>query len=743
MSAVGLRLREPLGARTAGTLGPRAAERPRLRLVVFGVLALLGVLRWRTLMSPAPTVRLLALAGLALLVAETPRLLRDRSRAIRIAVAGAAAVALLPLSGMPLAWLAHLRLAAAVRAIGTGLGALPAVLVPLLGGGPSVRMVITLGAGGLLLASALLLAFAPRPLRGRWLAGVSLPLVVLVVLPGILLAPRLPYLEGLLLFTLLAALAWGDRLRGPQLPVAAALTALAGAAGMLLAPALHPHRPWLEVQSLAAVPSSARPEQFDFAQHLGPLHWPRTGREMFSVLAPRPDLWKVQDLDLFDGRGFVPGVVPADPLPAPDPAALARFTQTITVTISGMQSHSVIAAGDAAPPQGLRAAVSPGLAPGTWTVSSPLHPGSSYRVQTYSPVPSEAELAHAGSAYPAGALAPYRSMLLPSATLPDVSTPILFAPFHDGATAGLRGSPYGRAYALAQRLAGGATPYAFVARVFAFLHRGFTYDEDPPWRRFALESFLFADRRGYCQQFSGAMALLLRMGGLPARVAGGFTTGSADRAARGWRVSDLDAHNWVEVWFPHFGWVRFDPTPASAVARATSVPLPARHERTGSAPRLPAPAAHLPPPPPGRRQTVAAGGRHGAGGLPLWQVLAVVAALLAALGAAAATRRSPLSDEALVAELQRTLRRCGRPAAARLTLAGLEHRLRSDPEAAAYVRAIRLARFAGAPARPTEAQRRALRVQLRAGLGLTGWMRALWALPPRPRRGRRVRLRIH
>lgn len=447
MSAVGLRLREPLGAGTAGTLGPRAAERPRLRLVVFGVLALLGVLRWRTLMSPAPTVRLLALAGLALLVAETPRLLRDRSRAIRIAVAGAAAVALLPLSGMPLAWLAHLRLAAAVRAIGTGLGALPAVLVPLLGGGPSVRMVITLGAGGLLLASALLLAFAPRPLRGRWLAGVSLPLVVLVVLPGILLAPRLPYLEGLLLFTLLAALAWGDRLRGTQLPVAAALTALAGAAGMLLAPAVHPHRPWLEVQSLAAVPSSARPEQFDFAQHLGPLHWPRTGREMFSVLAPRPDLWKVQDLDLFDGRGFVPGVVPADPLPAPDPAALARFTQTITVTISGMQSHSVIAAGDAAPPQGLRAAVSPGLAPGTWTVSSPLHPGSSYRVQTYSPVPSEAELAHAGSAYPAGALAPYRSMLLPSATLPDVSTPILFAPFHDGATAGLRGSPYGRAYA--------------------------------------------------------------------------------------------------------------------------------------------------------------------------------------------------------------------------------------------------------------------------------------------------------
>ena len=54
---------------------------------------------------------------------------------------------------------------------------------------------------------------------------------------------------------------------------------------------------------------------------------------------------------------------------------------------------------------------------------------------------------------------------------------------------------------------------------------GFTYDENPPRRPYPLESFLFQDKVGYCQQFSGAMALLLRMGGIPARVLGGVHLG--------------------------------------------------------------------------------------------------------------------------------------------------------------------------------------------------------------------------
>ena len=64
------------------------------------------------------------------------------------------------------------------------------------------------------------------------------------------------------------------------------------------------------------------------------------------------------------------------------------------------------------------------------------------------------------------------------------------------------------------------------------------------------------------------MALLLRMGGVPARVSTGFTTGVLDRKAGEYVVRDLDAHSWVEVWYAGYGWVTIDPTPAAAPARS-------------------------------------------------------------------------------------------------------------------------------------------------------------------------------
>jgi hypothetical protein len=57
------------------------------------------------------------------------------------------------------------------------------------------------------------------------------------------------------------------------------------------------------------------------------------------------------------------------------------------------------------------------------------------------------------------------------------------------------------------------------------------------------------------------MALMLRYLGIPARVAAGFTSGTYDRKRGEWIVTDHDAHTWVEAWFPHYGWLPFDPTP--------------------------------------------------------------------------------------------------------------------------------------------------------------------------------------
>lgn len=67
-------------------------------------------------------------------------------------------------------------------------------------------------------------------------------------------------------------------------------------------------------------------------------------------------------------------------------------------------------------------------------------------------------------------------------------------------------------------------------------------------------------KKGYCEQYATAMAVMLRAVGVPARVAVGFTQGVPD-AAGDYLITSHDAHAWVEVPFDKAGWVEFDPTP--------------------------------------------------------------------------------------------------------------------------------------------------------------------------------------
>jgi hypothetical protein len=64
------------------------------------------------------------------------------------------------------------------------------------------------------------------------------------------------------------------------------------------------------------------------------------------------------------------------------------------------------------------------------------------------------------------------------------------------------------------------------------------------------------------------MALMLRYLGIPARVAAGFTSGSYDNDENEWTVTDHNAHAWVEVYFPGYGWLPFDPTPGRGLLNA-------------------------------------------------------------------------------------------------------------------------------------------------------------------------------
>ena len=527
--------------------------------------------------------------------------------------------------------------------------------------------------------------------------------------------PSLPYVHGLLLLALIVALVWGERLPRGNLVAVASITLVAGAAALALAPALDRHRPLIDYRSLAGAFSPSHVATFDWSQRYGPLVWPQTGREVFAVKARRPDYWKAENLDEFNGTAWAQApVTPGATLPAADAGAVAKWTQTVSVTIKGMRTTDVIAAGVASAPDHIGAV--PGESAGTWQAATDLGPGDSYAVTTYSPRPSHRQLATTANAYRAEALGPssdvlgtYRSMLVPVTPRSGAPVPVqvVFGAFHSPAgiqvnTAApiiatgdelVANSPYAGVYALARRLADRArTPIGFVENVESYLTHGFAYNENPPVSGYPLASFLLRDRIGYCQQFAGAMALLLRMGGVPARVAVGFTSGNYDRTSNEWVVSDLQAHAWVEAWFPHYGWVRFDPTPGVAPARGGHA--------TPTVGKAPGGAGVITQSRRRETRTPVAGTRAAAprASTPIVPILlAVVAAVALALAVMAwrrrAGRRAPPEAERLLAELERAFSRSRRPLAPGTTLVQLERSFRATPDAAAYVHALRLARY--------------------------------------------------
>ncbi|MGF9784559.1 DUF4129 domain-containing transglutaminase family protein [Bacillus velezensis] len=79
-----------------------------------------------------------------------------------------------------------------------------------------------------------------------------------------------------------------------------------------------------------------------------------------------------------------------------------------------------------------------------------------------------------------------------------------------------------------------------------------------------VDQFLFETKRGYCDNFSSAMAVLLRSAGIPARWVKGYTSGeykgAGDHKGHIYEVTNNNAHSWVEVYFPDQGWVTFEPT---------------------------------------------------------------------------------------------------------------------------------------------------------------------------------------
>lgn len=108
------------------------------------------------------------------------------------------------------------------------------------------------------------------------------------------------------------------------------------------------------------------------------------------------------------------------------------------------------------------------------------------------------------------------------------------------------------------------TPYDKTVALRDYLLETFPYDFYPPPHSpgaDAVDEFLFDHQRGVCEQYASAHVIMLRMLGIPARLATGYGSGDYNQITGYFEVRANDAHAWTEVYFPEYGWVPFDATP--------------------------------------------------------------------------------------------------------------------------------------------------------------------------------------
>jgi transglutaminase-like putative cysteine protease len=765
------------------------------RLVGFAALASLAALQWQRMVAGESSARALlwvavaTAAGAAVFACD--RLPGSRRGIGTVLVAVLALIGAVVVSGIPLDLLRPRNWGELTDGLASGAQSLGTVRLPY--DGPDFWPEATLEVGGaLLLTVAALVACWPRAHARGYPFLALIALLVAVVSPVVSLGGTRPLLLGLVIAALTVCFLWLERLPlRPGLGVALLLgVALAGA--LPLAAVADRGEPWFDYKTFAENLGPDDPVRFSWSQQYGPIDWPRDGNEVLRVKSDAPHYWKAANLELFDGTGFAD----AGPLDrgGSDPQTDLREDwrnkpgdeDEIEVSVRRMRSTDVIAPGTILKVQDATRLVHPSGEPGRWTATGELRRGDSYTADAYTPQATPAEMRAAdvtGFRLPREEDLELTVPLLPGRqpTIRSVGgaergrvdkAVVHLRPFGDdsqpyvtypaarrtrfGATEStFRRSPYRRTWALANRLRKRAhTPYDYILAVNGYLQRGFTYSErptPPAAGRAPLDAFLFDTKEGYCQHFAGAMALLLRMGGVPARVATGFSPGGFSKRRDAWIVRDTDAHAWVEAWFDDLGWVTFDPTPDATPARSQIAALeapPPAVAPPGAAPglaggvggqaarRLNGVRPDLLFDPQRRDPNASAAGNAG-GGLAWWAYVLIALALAggaAALALALLRRRArgPMSPlDRAVYDLEQALRRAGRPLQTGTTLRQLEQRLGASEGATAYLRALSASRYGRTTELPTASDRRALRRALAQGLGWAGRLRAFWALPPR------------
>jgi protein-glutamine gamma-glutamyltransferase len=294
------------------------------------------------------------------------------------------------------------------------------------------------------------------------------------------------------------------------------------------------------------------------------VRFPKKVTTVLSIRAPRrPMYWRATVLDDFDGTRWREHLSRVADRSTLWPRGVEDRRQWVRqdVTVRALRDQHLIGASIPVAYNISEPAIPNG--DGVVTIVDGLHRDQRYSVWSYAPRPTPAQLVRVAAAYPPQLTRPGRELELAGrVNAPAFSVAGREQRMFALLTGGLQ--PYAELYDRARAVAGETrSPYAAAVALERWFRvtGGFTYTEQPGSTPGLppLVGFVVETRSGYCQHFAGAMTLMLRLLGIPSRVAAGFVPGHYRDGT--WTVTDHDAHTWVEAWFPHYGWLAFDPTP--------------------------------------------------------------------------------------------------------------------------------------------------------------------------------------
>jgi transglutaminase-like putative cysteine protease len=446
---------------------------------------------------------------------------------------------------------------------------------------PELRVVVSLAILGCFAALAAALLVIEAPLAGMLFAFVPFLVVSTVfALGGGSLRGGL--MAGISLAILaVAATARGGRARIEQVVAVAGVAAVATA--LVAVPGVAKGQ-FLDWQHFHAKPQRGKSVGFVWNQTYGPLVRPKKPFTVLRVSSPISSYWRATALESFNGVawnespqtaavGDAALQVPRGDLP--DAVQSAKPVDHVKVRFQnvGLDTPYLVTATTATGVENVPDGVGR-VSRSTASVFAIEHSTTvkqRWVADAVKPSATVKDLAPLTPDYSNDVRQQYLTLLSPDLVFPVFGAPdrekqvqqILDQRFY-GAALG----PWRDVYASARQITKQATrPYDAVALLESYFQTRFTYDEKADYSGAAdpLPAFFFDPKHhGYCQMFSGTMAVMLRMLGIPARVVEGFTEGKLSSSGD-YVVTDRDAHAWVEVYFPRFGWLPFEPTPTRSL----------------------------------------------------------------------------------------------------------------------------------------------------------------------------------